>query len=69
MAKAYTKEFLVDAFLSRYVCLGSAVLASMRVMAENHYDSVGKEKFRTSASLDAEAIKKYVAEYGSGLSV
>jgi len=69
MAKAYTREFLVNAFLSRYVPLGSAVLATMRVMAENHYDSVGKEKFRTSASLDADAIKKYTAEYGSGLSV
>jgi len=61
MAKAYTREFLVDAFLSRYVCLGSAVLASMRVMAENHYDAVGKEKFRVSTSLDADAIKKYLA--------
>ena len=67
MAKAYTREFLIDAFLSRYKPLGSAVLATMRVLAENHYNSVGKEKFRTSASLDAEAIKKFQLEHGGVL--
>jgi len=67
MAKAYTKEFLVNAFLSRYKPLGSAVLATMRVMAENHFDSVGKDKFRTSTSLDSEAIKKFQLEHGGVL--
>lgn len=61
MAKAYTKEFLVNAFLSRYECLGHTIMLSMRLMAENHYDEVGKDKFRVNASLDADAIKKYLA--------
>jgi len=60
MAVAYTKEFLVSAYLSRYteVC-DEARLANLKRMAEEHYDKVGKDKFRQHASLDADAIKKY----------
>ena len=60
MAAAYTKEFLVSAYLSRYteVC-DEKRLANLKKLAETHYDIVGKEKFRQHASLDADAIKKY----------
>jgi len=57
----YTKEFLVDAFLSRYSVLGPEVLAVQKVLAEQLYDNAGKEKFRVFASLDADAIKVYKA--------
>jgi hypothetical protein len=60
----YTKEFLVDAYLSRYAILGVEKLPAMRNMAEQHYDNVGKDQFRVSASLDADAIKKFKLESG-----
>ena len=59
----YTKEFLVDAYLSRYLKV-AADLPALRNMAEQHYDSVGRDKFRVSASLDAEAVKKFKLETG-----
>lgn len=65
MAAAYTKEFLVDAFLSRYKILGVDKLPALRNMAEQHYDTVGRDKFRVSAQLDAEAIKKFKLDLGS----
>jgi hypothetical protein len=55
----YTKEFLVDAYLSRYTRVVGVKLPALRQMAEQHYDNVGKDQFRVSASLDAEAIKKF----------
>ena len=60
MALAYTKEFLISAYLSRYtkVCDENR-LENLKKLAENHYDKVGKDKFRQNASLDAAAIKKY----------
>lgn len=62
MALAYTKEFLVDAFVSRYTSLGTEVAKSQKLLAEKHYDEVGKDKFRVAASLDADALKKYKLE-------
>ena len=67
MARAYTKEFLVNAFLSRYISLGATAVADLRLLAEKHFDNVGKDKFRTSASLDSEAIKKFQLEHGGVL--
>ena len=58
----YTKEFLVEAFMSRYTSLAPERFVSLRKMADEHYDQVGKDKFRLSASLDAEAIKLYKAK-------
>jgi hypothetical protein len=58
----YTKEFLVDAFISRYVkctLLSIETLENMEKMATKLYDQVGRDKFRTYASLDADAIKEY----------
>lgn len=61
MAAAYTKDFLVDAFVHRYRSIETAG-AWLRKLAERHYDEVGKDKFRVSASLDADALKKYRLE-------
>ena len=59
----YSKEFLVDAYLSRYLKVAGN-LPALRSMAEQQYDRDGKDKFRVSASLDAEAIKKFKLETG-----
>jgi hypothetical protein len=67
MAKAYTKEFLVAAYLSRYLPLGTEAVESLRVLADVHYDRVGRDKFRTAASLDSEAIKKFKLEHAGVL--
>lgn len=55
----YSREMLIDAFVSRYSSTGNTKI--LQRLAEKHYDLVGKEKFRVSASLDAEAIKLYKA--------
>ena len=58
----YTKEFLIDAFMSRYMActlLTIEQLESLEILATSFYDSVGRDKFRTYASLDAHAIKQY----------
>lgn len=58
----YTKEFLVDAFLDRFVnCSLLAVeqVEDLEKMANTFYDEVGRDKFRVYASLDADAIKNY----------
>lgn len=58
----YNKEFLIDAFMSRYIkctLISIESLEKMEKMAIELYDKVGKDKFRTYASLDAEAIKIY----------
>ena len=60
---AYTKEFLVGAFLSRFYSLPTEKFESLEQMAEKFYLDVGRDKFRTYCSLDAEAIKKYKEEY------
>lgn len=56
----YTREFLVDAFMSRYA--GVEIKYDLRALAEKCYDTLGKEKFRQYASLDAEAIRLYKAK-------
>ena len=56
----YTKEFLIDAFVSRYS--GVTVGYDLRALAEQCYDRVGKDEFRRYASLDAEAIRVYKAK-------
>lgn len=58
----YTREFLIDAFVSRYECLGPEAAANQRKLAEHTYDEHGKDKFRVYASLDAEAIRNYKAQ-------
>ena len=60
---SYTREFLIDAFLWRYaeilLAKSKEELDKYVKMVTDFYDSVGKEKFRVYASLDAAAIKKF----------
>jgi hypothetical protein len=58
----YTKEFLIAAFMSRYIkctLISIESLENMEKMAVDLYDRVGRDKFRSYASLDADAIKLY----------
>lgn len=55
----YSKEFLIDAFMSRYD--GVKIGYDLRALAEKCYDTVGKDEFRKYAALDAEALRIYKA--------
>ena len=58
----YTKDFLIAAFMSRYIAcqiISIEKLEHLEKLAIELYDKVGKDKFRTYASLDADAIKTY----------
>ena len=58
----YNKEFLVDAFMSRFLAcslISIEKLVELEDMANRFYDEVGRDKFRTYCSLDAEAIRLY----------
>lgn len=65
MAVAYTKPFLMDAFLSRYAEVlakdTAEEAAKYTKMVSDFYDRVGKDKFRVWASLDPSAIKEFKA--------
>jgi hypothetical protein len=59
---AYTKEFLIDAFMSRFLACSLITieqLVELESMANRFYDEVGRDKFRVYCSLDADAIKTY----------
>ena len=61
----YTKEFLIAAYMSRFVkcsLITIEQLEQLEQQADKFYDKVGRDKFRTYASLDAEAIRLYKAE-------
>lgn len=58
----YSKQFLIDAFMSRYVgcsLISIEKLEALEQLASDFYDRVGRDKFRTYASLDADAIRLY----------
>lgn len=57
----YTKQFLIDAFMSRYLSLSIETLEKLELMANELYDTVGRDKFRVYCSLDADAIRNYKA--------
>ena len=60
----YSQELLVDAFMSRYFeCIDTGQEIRLRDSADALYASVGKDKFREYASLDAAAIRKYKEEF------
>jgi hypothetical protein len=62
---AYSKEFLIDCFMSRFLAsqtIDPDSLANLEQIAIKHYDKVGRDKFRISASLDADAIRKFKLE-------
>jgi len=57
---AYSKQFLIDAFLSRYLAhITIEALVALEQSASDLYDRVGRDKFRDYASLSAEAIRDY----------
>lgn len=59
---AYSKQFLIDAFLSRYIkcsLITIEQLEALEQMVTEFYDKVGRDKFRVYTSLDAEAIRVY----------
>lgn len=58
----YSREFLIDAFMSRYIkstLITIEELVRLEQMACDLYDRVGRDSFRSYASLDAEAIRVY----------
>lgn len=58
----YSRQFLIDAFLSRYInckLISIDKLVRLEQMANDLYDRVGRDGFRTYASLDAEALRVY----------
>jgi hypothetical protein len=60
----YTKEFLIDAFMSRYISCDMITiekLERLEKMANDLYDRVGRDSFRVYACLDAEAVREYKA--------
>lgn len=60
MAAIYTKEFLIDAYLSRFLKVATIeALEQLESDAVRLYDRVGKDQFRKYASLDAQAIQEY----------
>lgn len=58
----YTKEFLIDAYMSRFLACKAIAIDDLETLEQNaiaFYDQVGRDKFRVYASLDAEAIRLY----------
>ena len=56
----YSRDFLINAFLSRYLAaLTIEQLINLEQMACDLYDRVGRDSFRSYASLDADAIRVY----------
>jgi hypothetical protein len=58
----YSRDFLIDAFMSRYIkcsLITIEQLVKLEQMAKDLYDRVGRDAFRTYASLDADAIRIY----------
>lgn len=55
----YDKDFLVRAFMWRYKSLGDEEFIKLLNMTESFYDEVGKDQFRVSCSLDANALKEF----------
>jgi hypothetical protein len=58
MAKAYTKEDLIGAFLMRFIKVGIDI-SKLEIMANEFFDKVGKDKFRIYATVDAEVMREY----------
>jgi hypothetical protein len=58
----YSRDFLIDAFMSRYIkctLISIESLVRLEQMANGLYDRVGRDSFRTYASLDATALRVY----------
>ena len=57
----YTKQFLLQAALSKNAYYKVPVSPEMEKLFSDHYDRVGKDKFRIATALDAAAIKEFKA--------
>ena len=58
----YTKEFLIDTFMSRFLACNMLTieqLVHLEELANDCYDKYGRDKFREYASLDAAAIRAF----------
>lgn len=58
----YSRDFLISAFLSRYIkstLITIEQLVHLEQMANDLFDRVGRDSFRSYASLDAGAIQIY----------
>lgn len=55
----YTREFLICAFLFRFLELPADKFVAQHALAESFYDKVGKDTFRVYCSLDAAELKRY----------
>ncbi len=58
----YSRDFLISAFMSRYIkstLITIEELVRLEQMACDLYDRVGRDGFRSYASLDADAIRVY----------
>lgn len=62
----YSREFLINAFLSRYVEIPTETFMRLADMADKFFDEVGRDKFRVYCSLDAEAIRVYKNRLADG---
>ena len=58
MAKAYTKEDLIGAFLMRFIKAGLDI-TNLEIMANEFFDKVGRDRFRIYATVDAEVMREY----------
>jgi len=57
---AYTREFLIDAYLWRFLkAISIERLLVLEEIANKTYDIYGKDGFRDRASLSSEYIKEY----------
>lgn len=63
----YTREFLINAFLSRYVELPVDNFMRLADMADRFFDEVGRDKFRLYCSLDADALRVYKNKLAAGV--
>jgi hypothetical protein len=57
----YTRDFLIEVAVHRYLCLGSEAQAQDRKICEVTYDKFGKDKFRDLACVTPQAIRDYKA--------
>ena len=56
------RDFLISAFMSRYIkctLISIEQLVRLEQMANDLYDRVGRDSFRSYASLDADALRVY----------
>lgn len=66
MARAYTQEELINAFLFRFRILEQEKIDSLRVIAERCYLESGRDKFRVFGSVTPECMREYLTYVKAG---